>query len=86
MFLARKKSNPEHISSFKWESTDELFVYGVGIQNSEDWDIIDTIDMDLNLIKLLEHCKLQLEYLNEKFGETGTSNALISKLESYIKK
>lgn len=26
---------------------------------------------------LLQECKLQLEYLNEKFGETGTTNALL---------
>jgi len=32
--------------------------------------------------KLLQECRLQLEYLNEKFGETGTTNALLSKLEA----
>ena len=32
---------------------------------------------------LLQECKLQLEYLNEKFGETGTTNALISKLNQF---
>ena len=31
---------------------------------------------------LLLECKLQLEYLNEKFGSTGTSNALIAKIEA----
>ncbi len=30
---------------------------------------------------LLQECKLQLEYLNEKFGETGTTNSLLSKLK-----
>jgi len=34
---------------------------------------------------LLLECKLQLEYLNEKFGSTGTSNALIAKLEAATK-
>jgi hypothetical protein len=29
---------------------------------------------------LLQECRLQLEYLNEKFGETGTTNALLSRL------
>ena len=32
--------------------------------------------------QLLQECILQLEYLNEKFGETGTTNALLSKLKS----
>jgi hypothetical protein len=32
--------------------------------------------------RLLEECRLQLKYLNEKFGETGTTNALLSKLEA----
>jgi len=33
------------------------------------------------LRELLEECKLQLEYLNEKFGNTGTTNALLVKIE-----
>ena len=31
--------------------------------------------------KLLQECILQLEYLNEKFGETGTTNSLLAKLK-----
>lgn len=34
--------------------------------------------------ELLLECKLQLEYLNEKFGETGTTNALISKINNKL--
>ena len=34
--------------------------------------------------ELLQECKLQLEYLNEKFGETGTTNALLSKINRKI--
>ena len=34
---------------------------------------------------ILNECVLQLEYLNEKFGETGTTNALLSKLKSLNK-
>ena len=30
--------------------------------------------------ELLAECKLQLEYLNDKFGETGTTNILLGKL------
>lgn len=37
------------------------------------------------LLEMLNECKLQLEYLNEKFTETGTTNSLISKIESLIK-
>lgn len=37
------------------------------------------------LLKMLSECKLQLEYLNEKFTETGTTNSLLSKIESLIK-
>lgn len=32
---------------------------------------------------LLQECRLQLEYLNDKFGETGTTNQLLSKLKNY---
>ena len=31
-------------------------------------------------IELLQECKLQFEYLNEKFGKTGTTNAMIGKI------
>ena len=34
--------------------------------------------------ELLYECKLQLEYLNNKFGETGTTNVLLSKLNSFL--
>lgn len=33
-----------------------------------------------DLIELLLECRLQLEYLNEKFEETGTTTALLAKL------
>lgn len=36
------------------------------------------------LIDLLSECKLQLEYLNEKFPSTGTTNALIARLAAAI--
>lgn len=35
--------------------------------------------------ELIQECILQLEYLSEKFGETGTTNALLSKLKSHDK-
>lgn len=36
--------------------------------------------------ELLQECKLQLEYLNEKFGETGTTNALLFKINLSLSK
>ena len=33
---------------------------------------------------LLQECKLQLEYLNQKFGETGTTNSLLSRIETAL--
>jgi len=35
--------------------------------------------------ELLQECKLQLEYLNEKFGETGTTNALLTKINAVLR-
>lgn len=40
------------------------------------------VDSDVNL---LNECKLQLEYLNDKFGETGTTNALLAKFKQLNK-
>ena len=40
--------------------------------------------MSEQIINLLKECKIQLEYLNQKFQETGTTNALISKLNLAI--
>jgi hypothetical protein len=34
--------------------------------------------------KILQECKIQLEYLNEKFGETGTTNALLPKINNAL--
>ena len=34
---------------------------------------------------LLRECRLQLEYLNEKFKETGTTNALLTKIDAQLK-
>ena len=39
-----------------------------------------------NETELLQECKLQLEYLNEKFGETGTTNALLTKIYALLPK
>ncbi len=38
-----------------------------------------------NETELLQECKLQLEYLNEKFGETGTTNALLTKIDVVLR-
>lgn len=34
--------------------------------------------------ELLRECKLQLEYLNEKFPQTGTTNSLLAKINSFL--
>ncbi|MDD4527764.1 MAG: hypothetical protein PHF25_07015 [Candidatus Margulisbacteria bacterium] len=34
--------------------------------------------------ELLQECKLQLEYLNEKFGQTGTTNSLLAKIDKKL--
>ena len=36
-------------------------------------------------VELLQECKLQLEFLNKKFGETGTTNSLIAKIDDLSK-
>lgn len=41
--------------------------------------------METSIRELLTECKLQLEYLNEKFGETGTTNSVLSKIKAAIK-
>jgi len=38
----------------------------------------------MNKTELLIECKNELEYLSEKFGETGTTNSLLSKLGKAI--
>jgi hypothetical protein len=35
-------------------------------------------------IDLLDECRLQLEYLSQKFGETGTGNNLISRINTFL--
>lgn len=37
-----------------------------------------------DFLNLLKECKLQLEYLNEKFGNTGTTNSLLARLNRQI--
>jgi hypothetical protein len=39
-------------------------------------------EMEKQQQDLLNECEIQLEYLNQKFGETGTTNALLSKLKN----
>lgn len=35
---------------------------------------------------LLRECLIQLQYLNDKFGQTGTTNSLINRIESGLSK
>ena len=38
------------------------------------------------LIDVLRECKLQLEYLNQKFPETGTTNSVLAKADAVLAK
>ena len=57
------------------------FATDVAIKYSER-RIVELINSTTKQENLLSECALQLEYLNEKFGETGTTNALLSKIKS----
>lgn len=35
-------------------------------------------------VDLLDECRLQLEYLSNKFGETGTGNNLLSRINTFL--
>lgn len=39
-------------------------------------------EMEKQQQDLLNECEIQLEYLNQKFVETGTTNALLAKLKN----
>ena len=39
-------------------------------------------EVERPFVELLKECKLQLEYLNKKFKPTGTSNAIIERINS----
>lgn len=41
-------------------------------------------DMDTERELLLLEAIIQLQYLNEKFGETGTTNSLLSKMKAHV--
>lgn len=34
--------------------------------------------------ELLQECKLQLKYINEKFEQTGTTNAVLAKIDKKL--
>lgn len=38
------------------------------------------------LIEMLMDCRAQLEYLNKKFPETGTTNAMLVKIDAVLAK
>lgn len=42
--------------------------------------------MSENIIDVLKEAKLQLEYLNQKFPETGTTNSVLSKIDAVLGK
>lgn len=44
------------------------------------------IQGDLNdAIDLLDECRLQLEYLSNKFGQTGTTENVLGRINTFIK-
>jgi hypothetical protein len=61
---------------------EEIFV----MEHDDCFDLIEPENDNTELIDLLGECKLQLEYLNNKFQETGTSNSLISRIEIILNK
>jgi len=42
------------------------------------------MDNTYELIELLRECKIQFKYLNEKFKETGTTNAMLARIDRVI--
>ena len=42
--------------------------------------------MEEELIDVIRECKLQLEYLNQKFPQTGTTNSVLSRVDTVIAK
>jgi len=42
-------------------------------------------DAQQRYVELIHECRLQLEYLNEKFGETGTTNSVLSRIAAGLK-
>lgn len=45
---------------------------------------LKALENDNDKDELLIECGLQLKYLSEKFGETGTSNQLMSKIKNIL--
>lgn len=72
-------------------NNDVAYFYGIQInddiecQNSYCKETAYLINSHKQLIEMLQEAKLQIEYLNEKFQETGTSNSVISRIERLLK-
>lgn len=64
----------------------EPFVYGHEETANLIIDFIkksNTIERD-KAIDLLDECRLQLEYLQQKFGETGSGNNILSRVNTFL--
>lgn len=48
------------------------------------YELKEVPDREDEMREMLEECKLQLEYLQNKFGETGTGNNVLSRLEKLL--
>lgn len=52
--------------------------YGKNCQSDIQSNLNDAID-------LLDECRLQLEYLNGKFGKTGTTENILGRITTFLK-
>lgn len=63
--------------------------YGGGVKYSDE-EIIASLtpkehsEGEIEARDLLDECRLQLEYLNDKFKETGTTNSVLAKVKAFL--
>lgn len=74
--------NSRSITAVEWLVNEIDMQYPEINVRCKEWMIDKAKQMDKEQQDLLLECRLQLEYLNEKFGETGTTNALLAKLNN----
>jgi len=90
-FTANKVNSSEKVSGFfTKKKIGNLIVPVIEVYKESDMgDYIESYEIDGSTLQSelsaakerVKECIVQLEYLNEKFGETGTTNALLSKLK-----
>lgn len=88
------KQNNNDVKNIKWFYLGVSHEPWFSDYNSElDYESSDALDVNLNYVfsikdmvienhhDQLQECYLQIEYLNEKFGETGTSNKILGQIK-----